>query len=519
MDASAWLLRFPFDLDLHVCLDNNSPTCQFHTMESLRSSWEHENLWMLIAATIVVAFLVQQQMAKTRQPAAAETQADTSSRTREIRLQRRLQFEDIPDDLDLQLEEPADDNAVSKDEELLPQLQTQVETAVLVDATGADTLAKTHTNLKMKEEDNAETEEDEIEAEPANEDSANGADGGSFTQETRPKTTRAQKIRQRLATAAEIRLQSQTPPFFLSDHEHTGLAAFWRWCDVEASLFRIYTVTRKDNVEDETTTAPYNPSSRRGNVPIKLRVTNDLAHPITVYWVDFKGNHVERGTISPNGGTWRQTTWIDHPWIFCATDETGEEKILMHYFPCRVIPTTAEAPTVDNDGEPDSGTTGIHQFRIAASAADSPLSCVVDDPILPYPAAVFLRTSHQAAEFSLLHCLRMNYGGWSVLKKYLSKIQQQPDNPHYRQIRIANRTFADAVWDTPAKGVLLAAGFVEHGAYAELGSDTALSTEIVKELYLLLYVIDRWELRSEGPHAQLRQPEGADGYGRAGFGR
>ena len=191
--------------------------------------------------------------------------------------------------------------------------------------------------------------------------------------------------------------------------------------------------------------------------------------PVTVYWIDFKGAHVDKGVIQPNGGTWIQTTWIDHPWIFCAKDEaTGEERILLHYIPYRVIPTTAQAPTVDSDddnnNEPDSKKTGLHQFLVVASSADSIYSCAVDDAVLPHPAAEYIPTPHKAAEFALLHCLRMNYGGWFILKKHLRMIVQHPDKPQYRQIRTANRTFAESVWNTPAMGVLLAAGFVEHVA-------------------------------------------------------
>lgn len=505
--------------------------------------WDGDNVWLLwIVATGAVAYVVHRivrqyqmtpppQNAKQPIPVRGEDLSMTSTssgsssfRTRESRLLQK-KFGVISDDLALQEEEETEDK--DKDNEArqstsIDELEQPTEDPEPLPASETKT---PDGNESVVHEDESEEQgvftsatDDEVAPHPTVIDETES----TSAMNKKPKKTRTEKVRERLAAAALARLDQQPPPFLRANDSHPGLASFWHWCDVEASLFRIFTVTRKDGVQDETTIAPYNPSSRRGNVPIKLRVTNDLDNvPVTVYWIDFKGAHVVKGTISPNGGTWRQTTWIDHPWIFCATDQTtGEEKILLHYIPYRVIPTTAQAPTVDTDDEPDSGKTGVHQFRIAASPADSRYSCAMDDPIFPHPAEAYIPTPHKAAEFALLHCLRMDFGGWAVLKKYFTMIVQHPDKPQYRQIRTANRTFAQAVWNTPAKGVLLAAGFVEHGAYAELGSAAALSHDTVNELSLLLYVIERWQKRAEdSDSAQQQQPEGADGYGRAGFGR
>jgi PUB domain len=317
----------------------------------------------------------------------------------------------------------------------------------------------------------------------------------------KPKKSRTEMTRERLGGAALARVEHNRPQFLRTDDNHPGLQAFWHWCDVETSLFRIYTITRKDGVIDETTIAPYNPSSRRGSVPINLIVTNDFDEVIKVYWIDYKGKHISKGSISSNGGVWTQMTWIDHPWIFCVKDDvSGDERIVLHYIPYQTIPTTASGPNTgqqDDDMDHDSEEAGVHRFRILTSPVDSLYSCKVDDTIFPHPSSAHLLTPHKAAEFALLHCHRMRYNRWSVLKKYLSMILKHPENTLCRQIRIANPTFAESVWITPAKGVLLAAGFVEHEAYAELGSAGTLSQNTLRELSLLLYAIEIWEAKSK----------------------
>jgi hypothetical protein len=77
--------------------------------------------------------------------------------------------------------------------------------------------------------------------------------------------------------------------------------------DIEASLFRIYCRGRTDGMEE---VPPYNPSSRRGVVPIRLRVTNNTANIITACWVDFKGKEIDKGDFGPDE-SWFQTTWVD----------------------------------------------------------------------------------------------------------------------------------------------------------------------------------------------------------------
>lgn len=100
----------------------------------------------------------------------------------------------------------------------------------------------------------------------------------------------------------------QPPRIRAKSGMHPGMAGFAHWYDVETSLYRIYTLTRKDG---EQVVPPYIPHSYRGNVSVFLHVTNSTRHVINVYWVDYKGAHILKGTIKPNH-VWTQSTWIDH---------------------------------------------------------------------------------------------------------------------------------------------------------------------------------------------------------------
>jgi hypothetical protein len=97
------------------------------------------------------------------------------------------------------------------------------------------------------------------------------------------------------------------PPIQATSNEHPGMEGFNHWQEVETSLFRIYTLGRKDGVQ---VVPPYVPHSYRGTVPIFLDVTNTTNIPMKVFWVNFQGQAIFKGDLKPDR-TWTQTTWID----------------------------------------------------------------------------------------------------------------------------------------------------------------------------------------------------------------
>ena len=303
-------------------------------------------------------------------------------------------------------------------------------------------------------------------------------------------------------TTSTTTTEPPRPLLSAKSDKHQGLAQFHHWYNVETSLYRIYERGRTDGVP---VIPPFLPKSERGNVPVSLIVGNKYREPILVYWVNYKGALVQKGKINMDS-TWHQTTWIGHPWTFCTAD--GE--VLLHYIPYRIIPTTQQVPTID----PNDDSQGLHQFIIGKPAEDSCYSCTVIDPVMP----LTLETPEHAAQWTLQHMTRMNYAGVDILQKYLTKIVMHPGEVKYRQIRIAQRMFWREIYNTSARGLLLSLGFVEHGAYMELGTNEALSRQRVRDVSLVLFALEQWK-REQNVVQQERQPQGADGYGRAGFGR
>jgi hypothetical protein len=295
-----------------------------------------------------------------------------------------------------------------------------------------------------------------------------------------------------------------------SSGEHPGLDGFRHWYENEASLYRIYTVGRKDNTEIYP---PFVPKSERGQVSLKLHVTNNYLKAISVFWIDYKGIEVLKGTVN-HGAIFQQITWIGHPWSFREKD-TG--KLLCHYIPYKVIPNSHEVCTVD----PEDPKVGIHRFAIVSLGQrpqvtfdDENIICAIADPVFP----TRIETIRDAVAWTFQEMSRWHYQYLNTLTKYFTNIVMRPANCKYRQIRIAQTRFFKEVWNTPARGLFLAAGFVELGAYAELGNEQVLPREQVQELSTILFYMEKWKRIQDLPSVPT-QPEGADGFGRANFGR
>jgi hypothetical protein len=266
------------------------------------------------------------------------------------------------------------------------------------------------------------------------------------------------------------------------------------------------------------------------------------------------------------GGTWTQTTFIGHPWTFRVGP--GEENVLLRYVPFRVVPSISGAETLN----PLTATEGAQRFvlrdvpegycamRDDDGAVDArnggptivPV-CWVDDGVLPEPPLVRRRLDsissdddavvssssgevHDAVAWSCQQIRREDvvYHGNGIesaklLSRYLRNVRASPDEPKYRRMRIGNPNFQRHVYNTGARGVLLALGFVETYGQMELlsGNDannntttTALHPDRVRQVEEALAVVDEaLRIMEGGADIALVQPEGGDGYGRAGFGR
>jgi hypothetical protein len=75
------------------------------------------------------------------------------------------------------------------------------------------------------------------------------------------------------------------------------------------------------------------------------------------------------------------------------------------------------------------------------------------------------------------------------------------------------------------RGLVLALGFVEEGPHAKLGClDEPLPRDHIQDVALLSDLITKWKKERQQQQAKsatlrFEQPEGADGFGRAGLGR
>ena len=336
------------------------------------------------------------------------------------------------------------------------------------------------------------------------------------------------------------------PPIELkSQANHPGLQGYYNWHATITSLYRIYAIPSHDKIRYHQAILPMHPSSERGNVPLYVEVTNHTSQTISVYWIDYKGNEVYKGTIQTRG-TWSQTTFIGHPWTFRIGD--GEENVLLKYAPFRVVPTIVGAETSrveSNNGNVE----GVQKFVINNVPEDhvtrlgglTPV-CLVEDKILPEPPLIqtsslssasatstaFTTVEIQnAVEWSCQQIQREDaiYHGKGIasakrLLQYLKKICLHPDDPKYRKLRLGNRIFQETIYNTGARGVLLAVGFEELYGNMECGPSGGkmLPHERIQHISDAMMVVSQALKVMEGGYDSLVQPEGGDGFGRAGFG-
>jgi len=272
-------------------------------------------------------------------------------------------------------------------------------------------------------------------------------------------------------------------------------------------------------------------------------VINHTSHPsIDVYWIDHKGNEVHKGSIN-NGGTWTQTTFIGHPWTF-RVGNSHEGEVLLKYVPFRVIPNIPGAPTTTSDSNEgmqkfilrDVPADHVSQTSEEAGRVFKPV-CWVEDSILPEPPLKLQNSNSNsftttqmtsAIQWSCQQLQREDaiYHGNGIASakrtlQYLKNTCLHPDEAKYRKLRIGNKIFQQQLYNTGARGILLALGFEELYGYLECGpgGGKCLGLERIQQISDAMMIVNQnLKIMQDESSSDIVQPQGGDGYGRAGFG-
>ncbi len=318
-----------------------------------------------------------------------------------------------------------------------------------------------------------------------------------------------------------------------SQAKHPGLQRYYNWQTVLASLYRVYAIPSYNKRDYHEATLPMHPSSERGKQAVEIQVINSTSHSkIDVYWIDYKGKEVHKGSIRNKGGVWNQTTYIGHPWTFRIGP--GEHNVLLKYAVFRVVPVTLGADISQEGSQADAASGGesqVHRFTlkdvprgyVARNQIRSVPVCWVDDANLPEVPLVRSDTSSEeftssemndAIRWSLQH-LRREDGlhfcdgitSANILLKYLNNIVTHSDDPKYRRLRLCNRIFQDHVYETAARGVLLALGFEEWLGYMECGpgSGKMLGSDRMQQiLYAIQALKNEFKIMEGGSEVQAQ---------------
>ena len=105
------------------------------------------------------------------------------------------------------------------------------------------------------------------------------------------------------------------------------------------------------------------------------------------------------------------------------------------------------------------------------------------------------------------------------LLRCLRNVCLHPAGPGYRRLRVGNPVVRETLYDTGARGVLLALGFEELCGHLECGpgGGRMLGAERIQQISDAMVVVDQTLRRMQEGESEA-QPMGADGFGRAGFG-
>jgi hypothetical protein len=289
-----------------------------------------------------------------------------------------------------------------------------------------------------------------------------------------------------------------------SQLNHPGLRAFHQWMSATSDIYRMYSIGK---VNKDESAIPLLPRSERGRVPLHLQIQNRTITDIDVFWVDFKGREIPKGSMKQFNGSINITTWIGHPWAFRAKDSGI---LMLHYVPYRIIPVIDMQQNGSSYNEDDE--TGVHAFSIE-TAKNVEDMCSVQDNMFPYPANS-ITSINRALEFSIQQMEREQISP-RILLKYFYNIALHPSESKYRQIRVANKLFWNNIWCNGGRGVLHALGFEENGSYIEMGRTTGnLPGNRVKDVSNVIVMLEEFMKDIEdSDKPAIRQPRGADGSG------
>ncbi|GFH45801.1 hypothetical protein CTEN210_02275 [Chaetoceros tenuissimus] len=292
-------------------------------------------------------------------------------------------------------------------------------------------------------------------------------------------------------------------PVMRSKRSHPGLTEFHNWMDAIASIYRMYSIG-KVNKSDEPV-IPLLPRSERGRVSLNMVIENRTSRDIDVFWIDYKGKEIKKGSLSAfsENVDITITTWIGHPWAF---RDRHSGMLLLYYVPYRIIPFT-------ESNHPDTAQEtriGRHRFILTSPMNDED-ACAVIDHVFTNITSI-----DDAVAFSIQQMERENVSPM-ILLKYLYNIALNPNDSKYRQIRTSNKVFFNNVWCNGGRGVLHALGFEENQSHIEMGpSEGPLTGERIKQVTDAVMMLEKYLNQIEGS-PRRNQPVGSDGSGRANW--
>ena len=196
--------------------------------------------------------------------------------------------------------------------------------------------------------------------------------------------------------------------------------------------------------------------------------------------------------------------------------EATTNKLLLRFIPVRPIPTTRWTPTttvIEQDGDQPRMSLPLFLFELGPPSYPTGdtceeeklpcdyATCGIVDPVfyfsaVPKQTKVLPNPLSVAYQYAVIHCFRMGYGGWWYLQECLNRILLHPNQMDHRMFHRDRdqHNFFSKIWDTPARGILLAfGGFEEIGNLVAFKKhEVPLSPATVHEVSNLVLQVNKW---------------------------